>query len=381
MKRLTASILLAAMLLAMSCAGGARKSPLDKHLPMRGFLISAPGPDELDSFLSFIYNDLTYSGFNLLILMVNWNYEYESHPELRDWNPLSKQDVARIVKACKVNGIRLVPYLNLLGHQSWHKETKPLLREYPQFDETPSISSESYDGWPNEYGLYCKSYCPLHPDIHDVLFPMIDELCDAFEADALHAGMDEVFYIGMDECPRCKGHDPAELLAGEITLLRNHLAEKGRELMIWGDRLLDGELTGLGEWEASLNGTAGAIDLIPHDVFICDWHYEKPDTTELYFASKGFNVLESGYRDPDISERQIFDLIRFRRQSPGKVSKHIAGYLHCIWSSWAEFSANYDAIMRLKLAGRTINNRYDNHDIGEVEAYIRVCELFRRLDE
>ena len=51
----------------------------------------------------------------------------------------------------------------------------------------------------------------------------------------------EVFYIGEEECPRCSGHDPAELFAGEVWRIRNHLAEKQRKLWIWGDRLLDGK--------------------------------------------------------------------------------------------------------------------------------------------
>lgn len=50
--------------------------------------------------------------------------------------------------------------------------------------------------WPNDDGLYCKSYCPLHPEIHDVVLALVDEIMDAFEASTFHAGMDEVFYIG-----------------------------------------------------------------------------------------------------------------------------------------------------------------------------------------
>ena len=30
-----------------------------------------------------------------------------------------------------------------------------------------------------------------------------------------------------------------------------------------------------------------AVDLIPKDVFICDWHYERADPTAAYFALKG----------------------------------------------------------------------------------------------
>ena len=109
---------------------------------------------------------------------------------------------------------------------------------------------EKYE-WPNADKLYCKSYCPLHPEVHKVVFDVVDEICDAFETNAFHAGMDEVFYLGEDKCPRCGGRDKAELFANEIRLIRDHLAQKNRRFWIWGDRLIDGKTTGLGMWEAS----------------------------------------------------------------------------------------------------------------------------------
>ena len=40
--------------------------------------------------------------------------------------------------------------------------------------------------------------------------------------------------------------DKAELYAGEVTKIQNHLASQGKRLMIWGDRLIDGKTTGIG---------------------------------------------------------------------------------------------------------------------------------------
>lgn len=322
---------------------GATAQNIDELLPVRGFAIEAPGPQGVDAFVRFVDEELAPAKINLLILRVDWGYAYESHPELRDPNPLSKADVAQLVAACRRNGIRLVPQVNLLGHQSWAKNTHALLRVYPEFDETPSIKTENYTGWPNPDGLYCKSYCPLHPDVHKVVFDIVDEVCTVFEADAFHAGMDEVFYIGEKECPRCNGRDKAELYAGEVTLIRNHLAQDGRELMIWGDRLLDGRTTGLGEWEASYNGTWRAIDLIPKDVLICDWHYERADLSAVYFAMKGLPVATCGYRNPEVSLQQVKDMIQFRKQTSAQTATHLQGYIHTIWSGAAPFLRSYYA--------------------------------------
>ena len=122
---------------------------------------------------------------------------------------------------------------NCLGHQSWATNTGPLLKKHPEFDETPHIPADNK-------GIYCREWCPSHPDVNKVVFDLSDELIDAFEADALHVGMDEVFLIGSDKCPRCKGKDVGELFAGVVNRLHQHLVEeKGVEMLMWGDRLLD----------------------------------------------------------------------------------------------------------------------------------------------
>ena len=296
------------------------------------------------AFLRLVDENLLGLGMRLANDDIDWNYAYETHPELQDEHPLTRADVKRIVALCHEKGIRLVPQINLLGHQSWAKETHALLRAYPEFDETPSVKTENYSDWPNADSLYCKSYCPLHPDVHRVVFDVVDELCDAFEADAFHAGMDEVFYLGEEECPRCHDHDKSELFAGEVTLIHDHLVEKGRQLMIWGDRLLDGRTSGLGEWEASYNDTWRAVDMIPRDVFICDWHYERPELTGIYFATKGLSVAECGYRNPDICLQQVRDMIRFRQQANPVMARHLAGYIHTIWSGADFFLKRYNAI-------------------------------------
>ena len=143
---------------------------LDSIMPVRGLAIAAPSAQKLDLFLKFVQEELAPSHFNLLILRVDWNYAYESHPELRDPTPLTREDVKKIVKVCRDNGIRIAPQINLLGHQSWAETTYALLREYPEFDETPHVDTKNYTGWPNSDGLYCKSYCPLHPEVPKIVF-------------------------------------------------------------------------------------------------------------------------------------------------------------------------------------------------------------------
>ncbi|HEX6224354.1 MAG TPA: family 20 glycosylhydrolase [Chryseolinea sp.] len=328
-----------AILLAFTTFGqtSVQAPSLTDELPIRGFCIAAPRPADVDAFVKFIREELASRKVNTLILRVDFNYQYQSHPELRDSIALSKSDVKKLVDACKSNNIRIIPQINLLGHQSWAGTVHNLLRVYPQFDETPHVKMPEKYVWPNADGLYCKSYCPLHPDVHKIVFELVDEVCDAFAADAFHAGMDEVFYIGDDKCPRCGGRDKAELFANELRLIRDHLNQKKRTLWIWGDRLLDGKTTGLGMWEASLNNTHRAIDMIPKDIMICDWHYERPDKTAVYFAMKGFKVVTCPWRNPGVAIIQAEDMMRFRRDATPALKENFQGMVQTEWSSAANF--------------------------------------------
>jgi hypothetical protein len=340
MRNILLSILFFSLAVAPSFSQTATNR-LDSVIPVRGLAIAAPSVQQLPLFLKFIEEELAPAHFNLLLLRVDWNYNYASHPELKDPDALTLADVQKINAVCRKYGIRIAPQINLLGHQSWAKTTYNLLREYPEFDETPHINTENYPGWPNPDGLYCKSYCPLHPGVHTIVFELIDELTAAFETDLFHAGMDEVFYIGDDKCPRCGGHDKAELFAGEVTTLHNHLALTGKKLMIWGDRLIDGKTTGIGEWEASMNNTHRAIDMIPKDVFICDWHYDRPDQTAVYFAMKGFDVATCPWRKPEIALTQLSDMIRFRQSATPQMAPRFQGIIETIWTGTGEFLKNY----------------------------------------
>ncbi|MCG2590097.1 family 20 glycosylhydrolase [Rhodohalobacter sulfatireducens] len=330
-----------AFLLSLSFASLQAQQPVDSLLTVRGFAIAAPQVDEVDRFVKFIDEELAPRHVNTLVLRVDYNYQYESRPELRDSIALSKEDVKKLVVAAKRNDIRIIPQVNLLGHQSWAEDLENLLEVYPEFDETPDIEMPEEYEWPNKDGLYCKSYCPLHPDVHDVVFDIVDEIIDVFEADAFHAGMDEVFYIGHEQCPRCHGRDKAELYAGEVTKIRNHLADQGVELWIWGDRLIDGKTTGIGMWEASMNNTHRAIDLIPKDVVINDWHYETAYPTAPYFAMKGFHVVSCPWRTPDVAVKQVNDMIRFKDQSTDVMRERYYGVMQTIWSGAGDFMDAY----------------------------------------
>jgi hypothetical protein len=306
----------------------------DKEI-IQSFSIGAPKQSEVPTFVKFINEDLSKTHVNSLFLHINYKYQFKSHPEISEKEALSFDDIKKIVNACKKHDITIIPVVNLLGHQSWKQDNiSALLRAYPQFEENAGEKLLAKD-------FYCRSYCPLHPEVHTVVFDLLDELIDVFEAKGLHVGLDEVFILGEDSCSRCKGKNKAELFAGEVTKIYNHLSSKNVSMYMWGDRLLDGETTGLGMWCASKNGTYPAIDLIPKDVIICDWQYRTAPPTPSYFAIKGFKVISCSFQFPEVAQQQLQSTINIRKSVNPTIKSRMLGVMHTYWSTFDSFYRCY----------------------------------------
>jgi len=321
---------------AVASAGGGAKRDGSGALPVRGLHTSAPAKRDLPAALAFIRESLPKEGVNTLIIEFNYNFDYRCRPEFANPSAVGAKEVRQIADACREKHIELIPQINCLGHQSWAQRTATLLTKHPEFDETPGK-------YPKNKGIYCRSYCPLHPKVHDVLFDLIDELAKACEAKSFHVGMDEVFILADPDCPRCKGKDPAELFAGEVKTLHAHLKKIGCRTWMWGDRFLDGKATGIGKWSAATNGTHPAIDNVPKDIVICDWHYGKANKTARFFAEKGFEVVSCPWRNAAVAKRQVSQIRAIRRGADRAVAARGLGMVQTTWCGFAAFLKAYKA--------------------------------------
>ncbi len=73
---------------------------------------------------------LAEMGINVLILEVNYGFAYQSHPELAmGKTPITRKGARSLVNTCREHGIQLIPQFSCLGHQSWAKQTYPLLTQ------------------------------------------------------------------------------------------------------------------------------------------------------------------------------------------------------------------------------------------------------------
>jgi hypothetical protein len=266
---------------------------------------------------------LAQMGLNAIILEVDYQFQFQSNPKLRQGrSPITPEGAAKLTAVCRKNGIRLIPEFQCLGHQSWKARTFPLLTVYPELDLTPGA-------FPENKGIYCREWDPLNPKVNEIVFKLIDEILDAFKADAFHVGMDEVFLLGSPESPSTKGKDPAKLFAKAVNDLHGHLVGKRKvEMLMWADRLFDAKKYRWGEWEAAKNGTAPAVDMISKDIILCPWHYESMEAypSVPLFVGKGFRVLPASWRKLDASKA----LIEYSRKVG---SPKVLGHMFTTWGA------------------------------------------------
>jgi hypothetical protein len=343
-------LILVGLLALPAARGNAAPPTAGPPAPWRGVHLMAPGHEGVALLTRVVDEALPPLGVNAVVLEVNYNFRYASHPEVAAPGGLTRDDARALAAACKAHGIRLIPQLNCLGHQSWRRNAAALLKAHPEFNETPDVDRVN--------DLYCLSWCPLHPGVNPLVFDLIDELADAFQADAFHVGMDEVFLIASEQCPRWRGKDPAELFARAVNDLHGHIVGTRKlTMLMWGDRLLDAKATGYSKWEASANGTAPAIDRVPRDLVICDWHYGRRDSypSLQIFQDKGFRVWPSSWKDAAAA-------VALRDAARRAASDRMLGHLCTTWT-------NPGAVGHA-LLGEEVSGKGDARQVAEA---LRAC--------
>lgn len=319
------------ILLVLLYAKQKREKLQVEDLQVKGIVLTAPLTEEIEDVVHLIEDYLAPRGCNLIVLQVRYRYQFRRHPEVWGYDPLSKQDVKKLLAACKRSNIKLIPKMNLLGHQSGFPNTPTdgilhghseivsdirdgLLRAYPDLDEQRGT----------EAIYYARSLSVSNPATKVLVFELIDELMEVFEADAIHIGCDEAFHMG--QCPLCKQKTRVALFADWVNAINAHVRERGGKVLMWGDRLLSSAETGYDKWESADDELSAVIDRISRDVLICDWHYKLrtgyPSVDLL--GANGFSMLVCPWRD--LAGAKAF-LAYAKKHNSG----HVRGFLLTTW--------------------------------------------------
>lgn len=213
------------------------------------------GEHPLDFCYRLIDRVLARRKLNAVVLEME-SIRWDSHPEWAPKGPTPAQ-VGKLAQFARDHFVEPIPQIQSGGHCDYwlfrdglHKD----LAENPQ----------------NPY-----NYCPSNPGVYEILFQLYDEVEKAIHPRYFHIGHDEL-NNDYGICPRCKGKSPAELLAGDVTKLRDWWAQRHVPIMMWGDLFL-APVDGPGGGDAFNGGgplqLSRAVPLLPKDVIICDWHY------------------------------------------------------------------------------------------------------------
>jgi hypothetical protein len=295
-------------------------------LPWRGVHIFMPAENEFETFRKFVDQVLLPYRFNTIVLEVNYNFSFQSKPEIAEAESRGAAFCKDVASYCADRGFRVIPEFNCFGHQSWEKQTAALLRAHPELDETPQLVA-------NDPRLYCRSWCPRHPILAPILMDLWTELIAAFGSSFFHIGMDEVFFIAEKECPRCRGSTPWEVFLAAATQYHAFFRGARNEVLMWGDRLLPASRFGYSKFEGSETDTWKALACLPRDIILCDWHYgvRKDYPSIKYFLDEGFRVLACPWRDP----KNVESLWQYARSVR---TDRFLGFLATTWVSFKDLS-------------------------------------------
>jgi len=211
------------------------------------------------------------------------SFRWKSHPEITPPDTgITMEEFGQVAQYARDHFLEFIPAFQSFGH------VEDLRAVHPEVAEVRPSS-----------GKGSNSYCPSNPATYKLLFDLWQEVIEATKPRYFHAGHDEISHIGV--CERCKGKSHGQLFSEDVTRLHDWLKERGAEMIIWGDMLLNREqwlVTGVGAAHgdtstANPDGTDTAVDLIPKDVIIADWHYSSATDfpTVNHFMGKGLRVL------------------------------------------------------------------------------------------
>ncbi len=252
-------------------------------LEWRGWHLIAPSTSAAVPAAKRVIDVLAALKMNWVAFQIDGRLQYTNDPELSAEGAHTKAELAELVRHAEGYGMEVIPMTQCWSH----------FRQFLGKAKYRHLA-EVQDPEPDARWKYWN-YCPRNPETHKMLFGMIEEQLECFpNAKYFHCGLDEITFEPIGVCERCKGSSGGDLLAEEVNRLHEFVKSKGLTMCMWGDQLLE-EHNGKPPYN-----TARAIDKIPKDIVIFDWHYApwKEFPSVEFFKKHGFPVVASGWYEP-----------------------------------------------------------------------------------
>ncbi|OGT31931.1 MAG: hypothetical protein A2W28_04480 [Gammaproteobacteria bacterium RBG_16_51_14] len=178
-------------------------------------------------------------------------------------------------------------------------------------------------------------YNPFNEKNYQFLFSLYEEILNIYEPATLLIGHDEI--QGLSVYAAGSGKTTAEILEMDIRRIHDWLNRRSVRTAMWGDMLLDH-----GQWEAAVGSansqnpffrsgaTHHALQNIPGDILILDWHYEEKKSYDSIgnFRRNGLRVAGVTWYDPKAA-RNMAESVKY---SGGQ------GIIATDWGFWRTMS-------------------------------------------
>lgn len=296
-------------------------------LKLRGWHFIAPLRHELplaERFLEW----MALMKFNTLVVEVDDRFPYKRHPDIAHPQSMTREQWLRFIAKARQLGFEVIPQVQTFGHFNYVLN-KPAYRHL-------SEHKEPHPRW----GFY--AYCPSNPETYRLVFDLFDEVLELFRPKWFHIGHDEVTFVPIGVCERCKatGKTAWQLLAEDIQRLYSYLKAKGVErVAMWCDQLEPDRTGGYVPFF-----THFAADLIPKDIVQFCWHYDARQTfpwpTRL--KDKGFDVVACGWYHAQ-------NVWRFAGES---LDRRVLGYCGTTWYGLTGFVDQVDLMTAVVLGAQ-----------------------------
>jgi len=269
--------------------------------------------------LQLIHQVLAALKMNQLVLEAEY-IEWDNHPELH--HPqygMPKEDVRKILAACRAEAIDVTPLINTLGHCQWMFETGHHL----------DICEDPVAKW---------AYCVTNPKTYDLVFSIFEETIELFQPKYLHIGHDE--FADRGRVPFRESSKPytiEQLLMMDTLKLHDWLKQRNVGTMMWGDMLLaKGEAPDACNAESKESAIALREEL-PDDVLITDWHYANVTAEQFTnlktFQDEGHPVVASTWNRPT-------NIVNFAHAAAN------SGAQGLLQTTWAGYSLDADSFQK-----------------------------------
>jgi len=322
----------------------------EPFMEFRGVHLALPDRKEIPFLKRMVKYVFMPMGYNTLFLQISGAMEYKSHPEIAEgWHNackkcaagewpvpahykfvghdiLTQDEVKDLCDYFREYGFEIIPEVQSFAHTQYITISHPELAEIEPSEEEEDTDLYLADKKPDAF--YHHNMCPNHPGYYDMIFDLMDEVIDVVKPERyVHIGHDEIYVMG--KCDRCKNIPADEIFAKEVTILYNHLKEKGLGTMMWSDMIQEKG------YESSK-----AIDKIPKDI-IClsfTWYFHLDEDIEVELPEHGYKYLIGNFYS---SHFPRFDK---RKYGEGLIGGEVSTWVVCSEESYAFEGKTYDFI-------------------------------------